>query len=91
MTIHLILFFFLFYYDIQADRLYPFLLWLVDLFLRRGSFQRIRKEMQNVVEGGNRTTDSVLVCGFVLCSLVVFCVMSSLMVFLALKVVRVDK
>ncbi|EXC25401.1 Uncharacterized RING finger protein [Morus notabilis] len=68
-----------------AKRLYSFMLWF-----GLGRVQRIGNGIQKVVEG-DKAKDTFLLCCIVMCSLVVLCVMGSLVILLSLKLVRGDK
>ncbi|XP_062091854.1 zinc finger protein BRUTUS-like isoform X2 [Humulus lupulus] len=73
-----------------TNRLYPLLLWFVTPFFNKGKVQRIGKDLQIAVEG-NKAKDRFFLCFVLVCSLVVFCVMSSLVVLLCLQIVGQDK
>ncbi|KAM6600620.1 hypothetical protein CsatA_020229 [Cannabis sativa] len=73
-----------------TNRLYPLLLWFVTPFFITGKAQKIGKDFHSAVEG-NKAKDRFFLCFVMVCSLVVFCVMSSLVVLLCLKIVGQDK
>lgn len=70
---------------LQAKRLYSCMLWF-----GLGRVQRIGNGIQKVIEG-DKAKDTFLLCCIVMCSLVVLCVMSSLVILFSLKLVRGDK